>query len=162
VMTAIFAASVVPDTTWERFLSLRQNLQTGTLGGRGMIWTAGWDLFQRNPIVGIGAGAFGPVVESRINARLIAHNTYLSVATETGVIGLALFVSAFGSIAASARRCDRSRRVFVLVLLATWMVGVSSLTWEHRKGTWIVFGVCTAAVLRRHRDRAAGGAMLQT
>jgi O-antigen ligase len=127
----------------------------GTLTGRTVIWKAGWELFRDHPFLGIGANAFRLIV-SRVLAEPIhadeygsasmpaAHNTFLSVLVELGVIGFALFCALLGALALSLRAMPPFQQKLWIVCLAVWVVGVSSLTWEMRKPTWFFLGLLTA------------------
>jgi O-antigen ligase len=139
-MTALLLSSVVPDTSWERLLSTRDQVVTGTMTHRTVIWSAGWEIFKDNWFLGVGSGAFPAAVEKVLNWRMVAHNTFLSVAVELGVVGVALFMGAWLSVILRARHAERPYRNLAYVLAATWMVGVASLSWEYRKTTWFLLG----------------------
>jgi len=91
------------------------------------------------PFNGSGEGDGGPVVE------LVAHNTFISVLVEQGVIGLALFLGILLVLILSACHFPVLDRAFWLSVLLTWGIGVCSLTWEDRKPSWFLFGVLVAA-----------------
>jgi O-antigen ligase len=106
---AIFA--LVPSTYHARILTLEGLLpnQSGgidvrtdnSLQGRASQNLTGWEMFKRNPVLGVGLNNFSylyPQYSKEIglapNASSRAlHNHYLEVATETGIIGLAVFLS---------------------------------------------------------------------
>jgi hypothetical protein len=145
----------VPESSWERLSTTPNELARGTLTGRRVIWAAGWELFREHPFVGIGANTFRVIV-SRVLAEPIragndiltpappAHNTFLSVLVEQGVIGLALFCALLGVLALSLRALPPFPQKLWIVCLGVWIVGVSSLTWEMRKPTWFFFGLLMA------------------
>jgi hypothetical protein len=43
-----------------------------------------------------------------------------------------------------AFRMRRPQKWVWVLMLATWAIGVSSLTWEYRKPTWFLFGMLAA------------------
>jgi O-antigen ligase len=145
----------VPSTSWERLSTIPLEFSQGTFTGRTVIWTAAWELFRTHPFLGVGANAFRLTV-SRILAEPIradesgtpqapaAHNTFLSVLVEQGVIGFALFCALLGFLALSLRRLPPFPQKLWIVFLGVWIVGVSSLTWEMRKPTWFFFGLLMA------------------
>jgi len=149
------AVLFTPETSWERLSTAPLELEHGTLTGRTVIWTAGWEIFRAHPFLGIGANAFRLIV-SRVLAEPIrldqqayppappAHNTFLSVLVEQGVVGLITFCVLIGVLAASIRAMPVFPRRLWTLSLVVWMVGVSSLTWEMRKPTWFLFGLITA------------------
>jgi O-antigen ligase len=155
LLLVIGSLQFIPASSWDRLSTVPHELERGTLTGRTIIWKAGWELFSAHPFVGIGANAFRVMV-SRVLAEPIhrgipgmppappAHNTFLSVLVEEGVIGLALFCGLLGVLALSLRTMPGLQRQLWIVCLATWAVGVSSLTWEMRKPTWFLFGLLIA------------------
>lgn len=143
-----------PSTSWQRLSTMPSELERGTLTGRTVIWKAGWDIFREHPYVGIGVDAFRPVV-SRVLAQPIrsddpelwgppAHNTFLSVLVEQGVLGFAIFCVMLIVLALSLREIPPFQRRLWIVCLSVWALGVSSLTWEMRKPTWFFFGLLAA------------------
>ena len=143
----------VPATSWERLSTVPGEFEQGTFTGRTVIWTAGWELFRSHAFLGVGANAFRLVV-SRILAEPIhldnpepappAHNTFLSILVEQGVIGLTLFCALLILLTLSVKALPPFPRRMWIVWLAVWVVGVSSLTWEMRKPTWFFFGLLMA------------------
>ncbi len=158
-VAALALAYAVPEATWERLLSIREEVARGTMSHRKLIWEAGWKVFSDNWLIGVGVGMYPLAVESLINWRIVAHNTPLSVATELGVVGLMLFFSAPVETAIHVRTRPRAIRALVWGLLVTWLVGTSSLSWEYRKTTWFVFAITLALAVpldsgKRRRLRA--------
>ncbi len=84
------------------------------LSGRGRIWSAAWCITRQHPINGIGPRGFreafpacdpehGAIAEWGLGPALHAHQLVLEILSETGAIGLLLWLSA----AAMARRAWR-------------------------------------------------------
>jgi len=76
--------------------------RNGTLTGRAQLWAISLSSIELKPVLGYGYSAFWMVSEEalRINAMLRwtvphAHNAYIDLALELGLIGLALYVTAF-------------------------------------------------------------------
>jgi O-antigen ligase len=158
----------VPSTSWERLSTVPTELEQGTLTGRTIIWRAGWEIFRAHPFLGIGANAFRMIV-SRVLAEPIrleerdpappAHNTFLSVLVEEGVIGFTVFCALLVVLAVSLRAMPPFPQRLWIVSLGVWVVGVSSLTWEMRKPTWFFFGLimvqCGSMAWKRRTHRRA-------
>jgi len=83
-----------------------------------------------------------------------AHNTFLSVLVELGVAGALLLLALLASLYYSALRMPYVEKCFWIVLLTTWVVGVSALTWEYYKPTWLLFGLLAAHMYTSHAGRA--------
>jgi O-antigen ligase len=141
---AVGLAVFTPTTSWNRLGTVAPELSEGTMNSRTVIWKAGLDALREAPFGGIGAGAY-PIVSEAIlgspKTRLVAHNSFLSVLTETGIIGFTLFSVLLGMLGFYIYRLPELERRFWTVTLATWTIGVSTLTWEHRKPTWLLFGL---------------------
>jgi O-antigen ligase len=98
----------------------------------------------------LGLSFRGPTEEEvEINAELVAHNTFLSVLVEQGVIGLALFLGSLVVLMLPAFRLPALEKMFWLSFFATWVVGASTLSYEDRKLPWLLFGILTAQVASR-------------
>jgi O-antigen ligase len=163
------AALVVPATSWSRLGTIGSEVRSGTLNERTMIWQAGWAVFGQSPFAGVGAAAFAPAVEHSLGmafqasgapfdapsyAQLVAHNTFISVLVEQGVIGFALFMGIICTLVMAAWKLATLDRAFWLSLLVTWAIGISGLTWEQRKPSWLIFGLLIAAAHVQPRFRA--------
>ena len=146
----VAAAALVPPTSWKRLASAADEVSKGTLNSRTVLWKAGFDQFRTQSFGGIGAGAY-PEASAKVIGRPwgfvpVAHNSFISVLVETGVIGIAVFGSMLAMLYRSAAAMSGMTRSFWLVMLAVWTVGVSSLTWEYRKPTWLLFGLLAAHI----------------
>ena len=63
-------------------------------GDRMMVWQAGVLMILDNPLFGVGYGQFADrVVDYGSDRKMLAHNTILSVAAETGIVGGVFFVA---------------------------------------------------------------------
>ncbi len=81
----------------------------GGTSGRSDLWTVAWKIFTEHPLVGIGLNNF-QVLQSRYTLKAgkltrvdllaetphLVHNVYLQLLTETGVVGLAIFLLVIG------------------------------------------------------------------
>jgi O-antigen ligase len=148
--------AIVPRATWDRIGSIEGEISEGTLTKRTYIWAAGMDVFREHPLLGVGAGAFGASVYNKLDVPYVAHNSYLSVLVEMGLIGELLFIALLAALVHAAMVLPKLESRAWTLLLVTWAVAVLSVTWEHRKPTWFVFGMlmAQAAVLRDSRSVA--------
>jgi O-antigen ligase len=155
LVIAGLGAAILPETTWDRVKTIPTELSEGTLTKRTYIWSAGLDAYRHHPIAGVGAGAFEASVYKQLDIAYVAHNSYLSVLVELGAVGLTIFATLLACLIHSALGLPKVSRAAWLILLLTWGIAVSSVTWEHRKPTWFLFGLLAAqaAALKERRIR---------
>ena len=86
----------------------------------------------------------------------VAHNTYISVLTETGVVGFILFTGVLLSVIARTLRRPGPDRVYWFAQLGVLAIGAISLSLENSKSVWIflALAVASAAAAKAGADRA--------
>lgn len=148
--------SLIPQDTWERIATMGTDISQGTLTHRTVIWSAGLEVFRDHPIVGIGSGAYGTAIVRAVDIPFVAHNSFLSVLVELGVIGAMLWVGLIGCLFLYASHARYDERCLWTVVLLTWTIGVNALTWEYHKTTWLVFALLVAhSVAARRKGKVA-------
>lgn len=125
----------------DRISTLGEELSSGTLNDRAIIWDLGMEAFGERPLTGVGGGAFPAAIEKAAGVRELAHNTFISVAVEMGLVGLLLFGSVLVVLAVPLIRSYSVRTMPGMVLLLTLLIGITPLTWEFRKPTWLVIAL---------------------
>lgn len=119
-------------------------------------WQLGWDTFSRHPIAGVGANAFRTEAAEVTGISRVAHNSFLGVAADLGIIGLGLFTATLASGWANLLGLPRRLRQTWAAVGVAWLLGASTLTWEHRKLTWfLVFLLAAQADAERRARHAA-------
>jgi O-antigen ligase len=124
---------LVPQSSFQRLGTTGTSITEADLHGRIDIWREGIGVFLEHPIVGIGSGAFRTAVES----GKVAHNSFLSVLVEVGMIGFVLFAAILAIVVYEAMHQPRWDSIFLLTVLLVWVLGVSVHTWEQEKTTWL-------------------------
>ena len=155
VASAWAIATVIPPTSWQRLATTQSELSSGSIGFRKIIWIAGLNVAFAHPAFGVGAGAFSTSVAPELARPFAAHNAFLAVLVEQGVVGLALFAMVFIAAFVAASRLPPMTARFRLVLLATLVIGVMPLNWDYIKTLWFVLALLAAqsAVVDRTRRR---------
>jgi O-antigen ligase len=125
---------LIPRSTLERLGTTGVSIVSGDLGGRVSIWLKSLSFFYSHPIVGIGSGA----LSSNYVMGVMAHNTFLSVLTEVGLIGFVLFMAILVVITQQALKQEKYYAMLWIIILAIWTIGVFTLTWEYKKATWLI------------------------
>jgi O-antigen ligase len=146
VCIALVACTVffVPKASIDRYLSTGTELTQGTLTHRTVLWAAGLEVFRDHPFLGVGAGAYGHAIVRITDVALIAHNTFISVLVELGIVGALLLLILLASMFSSVLRLKNVEKWLWLAVLAAWVTGACSVTWENRKITWLLFGLVAA------------------
>lgn len=138
------AALMMPQTSTERYAQILQQIQDGDMTGRGDIWRAGLQLIPGHWFTGVGAGAFPSAVSVYLGYTIVAHNTFLTVLVELGIVGLSLFIASWGELLFSLRAMASPQKRLWTVVFLTWLVGVSALSWDYAKPTWFLLGMFLA------------------
>jgi O-antigen ligase len=160
LVTVLYFAAIVPDAVRERVI----HPEGGT--GRVDIWTVGWRMVEAHPIEGVGAGNFttasihyllepGAILRADfiVDQPKVAHNTYLQVLAELGVVGFLLFMTILlfslvcayraHKVAAEAedRELDVVARATVVALLALY-TAYFFVSRDYGKQLWLLLALC--------------------
>jgi O-antigen ligase len=142
------ATRLAPPATRARLATLPEEATEGTMHDRTRIWKAGMHLFEKHPLLGVGLGAYPKAAYPELRIHYNAHNTFLSVLVEDGIVGFVLFGGLLATLVWFAGLLGPSERALWFGVLAVWAVGVSTVAWEHRKPTWLIFALIATAAAR--------------
>lgn len=123
---------------------------------RAIAWQTAFETFSQNPIFGRGIGM--PVstaiyTDPSGTTQLLAdaHNTYLSVAGETGIVGIAAFFSVIGFVTLRLFRWKAvsdpektARLCLLLAMLDAFFYQSLSGSYEDMRHLWVLVGVIAA------------------
>lgn len=136
------AVAYVPETTIERLSTIGTEVEGGRIGGRAKLWRAGLQAYAQHPIAGFGTGHFKSAITPILGpAAQVAHNSFVSVLVEQGIVGFTLYMAMLFAVFRSVMRLRGMDRRFALVLLGTLCVTMLPLTWEDRRVVWIVMAL---------------------
>ena len=148
VVAAIAIQPLIPQSSYQRLGTTGSELAAGDFNGRRSLWVQGLASFQEHPILGVGGNMYRYVN----NEGKVAHNSFISVLVEVGLVGFGLFLVILVVIFNQIYPHFRWEKYFWYSILAAWLVAASTLTWEYRKPTWLVFNLLVvSAGLARHR-----------
>jgi O-antigen ligase len=138
-LSGALAVAYVPNTMVQRLATTRESVEDLSLGGRFRIWRAGVRAFAQRPLTGYGAGAFKRAASPWMaGEERVAHNSYLSVLVEQGLVGFLLYSAMFAAVFLALLDLPPPERRFALVLLATLATAMLPLTWEDSKPVWFI------------------------
>ncbi len=148
---------------WPMFADVRfaanPDIASGGLGSqlqgsdRTGAWLGGLEVFLSAPLFGVG---WGRLVEEA-STGILAHNWYVAVLGELGIVGFALWASFIVSSILALRRKSSSARTIGYSVLAAWMV--ASLFLEVPvafRATALVLIVLAAAITADWTPRGGG------
>ena len=126
--------------------------QGAALSDRWYIWTASLHVWMHHPLFGVGVASHREAVSSTLSQQTIyktpekqAHNTYISVLTETGIVGALLFLGVLLSVFARLRDFTGPDRWYWSVQVAVVLIGCMSLSLEDSKSVWIFLSLAVTA-----------------
>jgi O-antigen ligase len=166
---AVMALAIpsVTDLALERYTTLSQIQSEETWNGRWSSWQGALDVIASHPILGVGAGNFAEatidyseqVFEGAVEdgePTSVAHNIYLGIASELGLVGLTLFLGVlfflFRAAVPLAQRSDLGTGI--LVGLIVFMIAGLTLPWGDHKMVYYLFGSVLALQLHYSGRRA--------
>ena len=153
VIFSFVFARVMPESTWDRLLKTYDELTAGTWSGRFIMYQSGLEVFRQYPLLGTGCGSFAIAVSQYVGANSAgqtAHNTYLCVLVETGVIGLLLFLAVLVVATVYILRMPFRERSTWLVVFVGWALCAFVGTMEAFKVSWFILAMisCQYAICR--------------
>ena len=137
IATLFIVKGHIPNATFERLSTVGSSIEHMDLNGRVRLWRASITTFSDHPILGIGSGALCSPRE----LGGVAHNTFISVLTELGMVGFIFFAFILSIVIYHAIRQSGMLSGLWVTVLAIWCIGVSSLTFEYAKTTWLFFSL---------------------
>jgi O-antigen ligase len=164
VVAAVILVGVAPRGQLARIGTTVTATQLGdedsALSGRWSIWSVSARAFLDRPVGGVGLDAHRAAVASELslsrtftNAEKEAHNTYLSVLTETGIVGFILFANVLLRVVARVRELHGWDAWYWTAQLSVLAIGAMSLSLEDSKSVWI-FLSCAVAFVAAERSPA--------
>lgn len=158
VVLVSVGASLISPEVYSRLFSVVGRLEDGQLTGRLDIWSNAIKLFSQHPFLGYGIGSFAETNYQYFGLNKAAHNVFLQLLVETGVVGGLLWctlvlIAVYKSILKS---CNEERVFWFLLwmqLLATFAVQ----NFATKKSVWFLIGLAAAANATYRIARTRGG-----
>lgn len=141
ISLAVAVVSLAPKASVERIFSIGKSLQSGDLNYREVIWQHSINVWSENPILGNGTGSLAAVLNPYHVEFAWAHNAYVQILTENGLIGLFIYLMMIGSLLYYALKCEIETKFFLLTLWVTIAVSQMTLHSQNLKEIWFVWSV---------------------
>ena len=152
-------------------------LTSNSTSGRSSIWTVGWRMVEAHPVIGVGSGNYTVVEPNYLSSApgaiargdlivvtpLPAHNIYLHILAEMGVVGLVLFLAVVMlALRAAVRavrlfevRGDRALEVLGRTLVVA-LIGILAADFfvsdQYSKQLWLLLGMGPALLAIAQRQ----------
>ncbi len=112
------------------------------------LWEVAWRTWQANPWLGVGRGNYGLGKGGEAQAIGFAHNTYLGLLAETGILGFATYamvVLAMGvpTLFVARLRGHAEASLLVAALLVVALSGIT-INIENYRGLWMLLALMEA------------------
>jgi O-antigen ligase len=147
----ILLPEVQPLRSFQRLGTTVGELTEGDLNNRTNNWRQGLASFTEHPFIGVGSNMYRSVN----TLGKVAHNSFISVLVEVGLIGFVLFGIVMMIAITQAWGQPKWDARFWLTILLVWAIGASALSWEYRKPTWLFLSLLVAsAALANRRSKA--------
>ena len=165
-VAAVYLTLVAPPQAFSRLTSF--TAEGG--GGRTDLWQIAIDMFHDRPLLGIGSGNFTaveplyatkgiPIAQVRhvVDRPLVAHNMYLQMLAELGLVGFGAFLAVLTAAAwllfRAAQIYERLRDVRTEMLSRGLLVGIVGmyaayffLSAQYEKQLWLLLGLALATL----------------
>jgi len=138
ITVAIGVTSVVPQKTLDRLFSSGTELTQGTLSSRSITWSRAWLEINETPFFGNGLSSFRRVI-NKYYIDYTAHNSYISIMVEQGIVGLLLYLSVIMTSFLQGLRIPPEQRLFMISLLVIAIAGQFTLTLNDKMFIWFVY-----------------------
>jgi O-antigen ligase len=164
VMTALFVIFYFSSIAGVDARDRITTVQGGS--GRSDIWRVGWRMVEDKPVIGVGSGNFpissihyllvkpGAIERDEfiLDHPKVAHNSYLQILAELGIVGLALFLSIIGfaiwcalKAAQWFGRAGDTQMEIVARAMVVALVGILAadffITEQYGKQLWLLLGL---------------------
>ncbi|MEB4590148.1 O-antigen ligase family protein [Candidatus Thiothrix sp. Deng01] len=140
ISVLVIAANVIPQQTIERIFSTGKEISEGTLNERSVIWGYAYEEWKHSPVVGHGLSSFRRVI-NQYNVKYTAHNSFVSIAAEQGIIGVLLYGSVIVASFVYAFSLPPLERLLMLSMLGIIFLGQMSLTIHDRMQVWFAYSL---------------------
>lgn len=120
-----------------------------------MTWTAAWKVFVAHPVFGAGIGTVGLSVVFLDPSGIVhvlddAHNSYLNIAAQCGLVGVAALILMIRYVAARTRFSSFSREGSISLLLGLAWLDAFAIqgfigSFEDARHLWVLVGLWLAS-----------------
>ena len=128
------AVVYIPDRIVERLATTTTEVQDLRVGGRFKLWVGGMKAFSLQPWWGYGTAGFKGAIQPYLgDATQVAHNSYISVLVEEGLVGFTCYAIMLLSVFRALWRLPRIERRDAMVQFGALALAMTPPKWEDSK-----------------------------
>lgn len=118
----------IPSPISQRFFT-SFNLKEGSNYGRIIMWEKAVETMREHPALGVGIGNYSLEIAPTATYRnsIYAHNTYLDIAVESGILNMLIWLGVLGASAISFWKKAEKEKLFFFCLLGVIIFSAHSL-----------------------------------
>ena len=139
ISSVVGIAAFSPKFLVDRVFSSGQSIQSGTLNSRTMIWGGALEQWRDVPLQGTGIGGLGDALSKLHIKYRDAHNTYIHILSENGLVGLLFYLLIIISLFYYIIHTPFEESAFLLTLLLTILVSQLATHTQTEKFLWFAF-----------------------
>ena len=115
--------------------------------GRAQVWETAMHIINSAPFMGIGLGNYIPIAEQFVYNPNVAHNTYLQLSAEWGIVSTVLFFIYVGSTLINAEssllesKLESQNRQIIRDILIIYLIASVSISLNNARIFWLVLGM---------------------
>jgi O-antigen ligase len=147
---------LLPQSVVELLTSrVEQEERTRAVEIRQELWAAGLKAWETNPLLGVGAGSYRIASEREGGRRMVAHNTFINVLVENGIVGFGILLFMCVMFLRLVWHMPPGERGLWIALLAAFSVQWNVTSQEYQKVTWLMYALILAQSAATAREPPA-------
>lgn len=143
VIMTIAVVRLVPASNFERIAETSSEITEGNVSNRSQVWLAGLEVYAKTPIFGVGVGGFENATFPLLGYRQPAHNAYILILTEMGIVGILIFLTLLVVTLLPLLKLGFPDRPFYLILWFILVVSLFPSNDEDAQHIWTLLALMT-------------------
>lgn len=130
--------------------------------GRAQVWETALHMIGTAPLLGVGLGNYITIADQSIDVPSVAHNTYLQLAAEWGIVLTVFFFIYVGSTLIHNKKNnskndqDDQIRQIIRDILIIFLIASISLSLNNARIFWLVLGISVFQTKYNHQGTQSG------
>lgn len=138
--TMAFLYHYIPKELTSRIFSTGHSISTGNFNEREVVWQIGFEGWKENPLFGSGVSSFERM-SNLAHLDLEAHNTYLSILVEYGVIGFIFYSLLIIILTLNIIKLKSDNKYFLLFLMLQILLAQSTMNLQDNTILWALYSL---------------------